>query len=87
MDYGGLLPLVSLLQSSDVEVQEQALATIGKVVLSGNQNSTWLRSSTCNCVSELKSRCGVCVCVLFLMKRGPRATGMNLYNAAALPSL
>ncbi len=35
--------------------------------------------------SELKLRCGVHVCSF--LQRDPRGTGMNLYNAAALPSL
>jgi hypothetical protein len=35
MDYGGLLPLITLLQSQDTRIQEMALTAIGRVVLAG----------------------------------------------------
>ncbi|ELR16589.1 Armadillo/betacatenin-like repeat domain containing protein [Acanthamoeba castellanii str. Neff] len=39
MDYGGLLPLITLLQSQDTRIQEMALTAIGRVVLA-DQSST-----------------------------------------------
>lgn len=35
MEYGGLLPLITLLQSQDTRIQEMALTAIGRVVLAG----------------------------------------------------
>lgn len=39
MEYGGLLPLISLLQSPQPATQEMALSAIGKVVLAGSSLS------------------------------------------------